>query len=53
MHKFIGKQLSEFFASFHFELKFLGVNTTFMPMHWMGTSGMPRRIHEYFEAFKS
>ena len=45
--KFTGRFLSESIGKLHFWLFFIGMNLTFFPMHFLGVSGMPRRIYTY------
>jgi cytochrome c oxidase subunit I len=45
--KLTGRMLSEKLGSWHFWLTFIGMNLTFMPMHWSGLVGMPRRTWVY------
>ena len=47
--KITGRMLSEKIGNWHFWITFVGVNLTFMPMHWSGLYGMPRRIYTYPE----
>jgi cytochrome c oxidase subunit 1 len=49
--KMTGLVYSEFLAQLHFWVFFVGVNVTFFPMHFLGLSGMPRRIPDYPDAF--
>ena len=45
--KMTGRFLSEGLGKLNFWLMFIGINVTFFPMHFLGTSGMPRRIYTY------
>ncbi len=45
--KMTGKMLDERLGKIHFVLMYVGLNLTFMPMHLLGLSGMPRRIADY------
>jgi cytochrome c oxidase subunit I len=45
--KLTGRMLSEKIGTWHFWLTFIGMNLTFMPMHWAGLMGMPRRTWVY------
>lgn len=38
-------------SKIQFWLFFIGANVTFMPMHFLGMNGMPRRIPDYPDAF--
>lgn len=50
-NKLTGLKYSEFLGQLHFWVFFIGVNLTFFPMHFLGVSGMPRRIPDYPDAF--
>ena len=45
--KATGRMLSETLGKWHFWLFCLGFNITFIPMHFLGFLGMPRRIYTY------
>ncbi|HEV8124464.1 MAG TPA: cytochrome c oxidase subunit I [Gemmatimonadales bacterium] len=45
--KMFGKMLSESLGKVHFWLMLIGFNLTFMPMHFVGLNGMPRRVYTY------
>jgi cytochrome c oxidase subunit 1 len=46
-----GVKYNEMLGALHFFFFFIGVNLTFFPMHFLGLYGMPRRVHEYPDAF--
>jgi cytochrome c oxidase subunit 1 len=47
--KVTGRLLDEKLGKIAFWLYLIGMNITFMPMHWIGLLGMPRRIFTYSE----
>jgi cytochrome c oxidase subunit 1 len=49
--KITGLHYNETLGQLHFWVFFIGVNLTFFPMHYLGVSGMPRRIPDYPDAF--
>jgi heme/copper-type cytochrome/quinol oxidase subunit 2 len=49
--KITGFSYTEALGKIHFTIFFIGVNVTFFPMHFLGSMGMPRRIHDYADCF--
>ncbi|MCA9847414.1 MAG: cytochrome c oxidase subunit I [Dehalococcoidia bacterium] len=45
--KMTGRFLDETLGKVSFWVMFIGMNMTFFPMHFLGISGMPRRIYTY------
>ncbi len=50
--KMTGRLLSEKLGRWHFWTVFIGFNGTFLPMHWLGLLGMPRRVAVYDPQFQ-
>ncbi len=49
--KMTGRMYDETLGKLHFWLTFIFFNLTFMPMHWLGLEGMPRRVYDYAPRF--
>ena len=45
--KMSGRMMNETLGKWHFWLVFIGFNGTFIPLHWLGLMGMPRRVAIY------
>jgi cytochrome c oxidase subunit 1 len=45
--KMTGKMMSSVLGGVHFWWMFIGFNLTFLPMFWLGSNGMNRRIADY------
>jgi cytochrome c oxidase subunit I len=50
--KMSGRMLNETLGKWHFWLFFVGFNGTFLPQHWLGMLGMPRRVPQYDPQFQ-
>ena len=48
--KMFGRILDERLGKLHFWTVFVGFNLTFMPQHFLGLLGMPRRVYTYHAA---
>ncbi len=49
--KMTGYLYNERLAKLHFWLTFVGINIVFMPQHFLGFAGMPRRQVDYADAY--
>ncbi|GAC1427533.1 MAG: cytochrome c oxidase subunit I [Chloroflexota bacterium] len=49
--KMSGRMLDDTLGKWTFWLMYLSFNWTFLPMHWVGLLGMPRRVASYDPAF--
>jgi cytochrome c oxidase subunit 1 len=49
--KMTGRLMNETLGKWHFWIFMLGFNGTFLPQHWLGMLGMPRRVPEYDPQF--
>ncbi len=50
--KITGRLMSNKLGALHFWLTFISFNVTFLPMHWLGLAGMPRRVAQYRPEFQ-
>ncbi|MFN8124138.1 MAG: cytochrome c oxidase subunit I [Thermoleophilia bacterium] len=51
--KITGRMYDERLGRLHFWTFFISMNATFMPMHWLGLMGMPRRVAAYDPRFEN
>jgi heme/copper-type cytochrome/quinol oxidase subunit 1 len=52
LNKILGFTFEKLISNLHFFIFFIGVNTTFFPMHFLGLAGQPRRIVDYPDFFE-
>jgi len=50
-HKMTGLNIPHLYGRIHFWITIVGVNLTFFPMHFLGLSGMPRRIPDFPDCY--
>jgi cytochrome c oxidase subunit 1 len=50
--KMTGRMMNETWGQIHAWLTFVAFNVTFLPMHWLGLLGMPRRVAIYEPQFE-
>jgi cytochrome c oxidase subunit 1 len=50
--KITGRMMSYKLGVAHFWATFVAFNVTFLPMHWVGLQGMPRRVAQYRPEFQ-
>jgi cytochrome c oxidase subunit 1 len=50
--KISGRMMNYKLGVVHFWVTFLAFNVTFLPMHWLGLEGMPRRVAVYRPEFQ-
>src|SRR5262249_57880994 len=50
--KMTGRMYDERLGKLHFWLTFVSFNATFFTMHYIGLRGMPRRVFDYYNAFR-
>jgi cytochrome c oxidase subunit 1 len=48
---FSGVAINKILGISQFFILFIGVNTTFIPIHFLGLAGMPRRYSEFLDQF--
>ncbi len=51
--KITGRMYSERLGRLHFWLTLISFNLTFLPLHWAGLQGMPRRVAAYAPEFQT